>query len=221
MDGGQHRGHPRVIHPPLNANRPLSDSRQHLFGVNGRARHIRQPEPVQPGHRQEGRRRHAIGQLLHPGLHIAPELHQLQIGPAMRQLRPPPQAGRANHRTLRQIHQPRHTGADKGIAHIFAWQIAIQHQPLGLQRWHILHRMHGDIDAARQKRLFNLAGEQALTANLFQGAVQNLVARHLDDDDFKGLERQGKGHRKARARLMRLRQSQRRAACADVQGAVG
>jgi hypothetical protein len=64
---------------------------------------------------------------------------------------PAPQARRAHHRPLRQIGQP---GArrDEGIAHILAREVAVQQQPLGLQRRHVLHRMHRDVDGPVQQR---------------------------------------------------------------------
>jgi hypothetical protein len=81
--------------------------------------------------------------------------------------------------------------------------------------------MHGDVDGACQQGLFDLAGEQALAADLFQGAVLNLVAGDLDHHDLECPGRQGKGGGKAVARLMGLRQRQRAAARADLEGTVG
>ena len=174
-------------------------------------------QTVQPGHGQKGRHGHALVQFAHPGLHIAAEFDQLQIRPAQFQLRPPPQRGRADHRALRQIGQAGKARRNKAIAHIFARQIAIQHQPVRLDGRHVLHRMHGDVDAAVQQRLFDLAREQAFAANFFQRLVQHLIARHLDDHNLKGGFRQGKGRHQAAPHLMRLPKRQRRTTGADLQ----
>ena len=133
----------------------------------------------------------------------------------MRQLRTAAQARGPNRGPLRQIHQPSHGGRDKAIAHIFARQVAIQDQARRLHRGHIFHRMHGDVDAAVQQGLFNLAGEQALAANLFQRLVQNLVAGDFDHHDLKRRFGQGIGGHKTAPHLVRLPKRKRRAARAD------
>jgi hypothetical protein len=45
--------------------------------------------------------------------------------------------------------------------------------------------MDGDVDAAVQQRLFDLAGEQALAADVLQRAVEDLVAGDLDHHDLE------------------------------------
>ena len=151
-------------------------------GSIGTARQLGQAQPVQPGHGQEGRNRHALLQLAQPGLHVAAELDHLQVGPPVQQLRPPAQARGADHRALRQL---REAGArrrrDEGVAHILARQVAVEHQPLGLQR-----SACPSSNAPRcrsrpgQQRLLDLAGEQALAADLLQRPVLHPVAGGLD-----------------------------------------
>ena len=116
---------------------------------------------------------------------------------------------------LRQVHQRGYTGRHEAIAHIFARQIAVQQQTRRLNRGHIFHRMHGDIDAAVQQRLFNLAGEQTLAADLFQRLVQNLVAGDFDHHDVKRRFGQGIGGHKTAPHLVRLPKREGRAARAD------
>ena len=71
----------RKFLPPFDPDGALRDGRQHLFGGDGHARHIQRAEPVQPRHGEEGRVGAGLLQLLQAGLHVAAELHDLQIGP--------------------------------------------------------------------------------------------------------------------------------------------
>ncbi len=81
--------------------------------------------------------------------------------------------------------------------------------------------MHGNIDLPRQQRVFNLAGEQALAADLFQRAVQHSVAGGLDHHDFESIGlKTMRGHQPV-ARLMCLGQRKRRASGADTDGVLG
>lgn len=46
--------------------------------------------------------------------------------------------------------------------------------------------MDGDVDPALEQGVVQLAGEQALAADVRQGLVQHLVTGGLDDDDLQG-----------------------------------
>ena len=81
--------------------------------------------------------------------------------------------------------------------------------------------MDGDVDALIEQRVLDLAGEQALAADLAQRAVQHAVAGGLDDHDLEGVGGQVMRGGQPVARFMRLRERQRRAARADPKGAVG
>ena len=73
----------------------------------------------------------------------------------------------------------------------------------------------------RQQRLLDLAGEQALAADLFQRAVVDHVAGDLDNHDFERRFGQVEGRHQAAAHFMRLPKRQRRAARANLKGLVG
>ena len=81
--------------------------------------------------------------------------------------------------------------------------------------------MHGNVDAAVQKRLFDLARKQALAADLLQRLVQDLIPGDLDHHNGKGRFRQVKGGHQAAPHLMRLPQGKRRTAGSDLQGLGG
>ena len=52
-------------------------------------------------------------------------------------------------RARRQRRERAHAGADEGVARILARQAAGDRQPRRLQRRHVLHRVHGDVDPRR------------------------------------------------------------------------
>ncbi len=155
--------------------------------------------------------------LAQAGLDVATKLDDPQIGPPRQELRPAPQARRADNRPLGQIAERAVAQRDKGIAHILARQIGVDQQPVRLVDRHVLHRMHGDVDAAVQQRILDLAGEQALAADLLERAVLHPVAGGLDHHDLEGVAGQSECRHQAVTRLMRLGQSQQRAARADAQ----
>ena len=75
--------------------------------------------------------------------------------------------------------------------------------------------MHGEIDAAVAQLLLDFQSEKALAADLRKWTVGDPVALGGDDDDFKILLWQPVGGHKPVARLVRLSERQRAAACAD------
>jgi hypothetical protein len=74
--------------------------------------------------------------------------------------------------------------------------------------------MDGNVDAARQQRILDFLGEQALAADFREGAVLNPVAGGFDDVDF-GVGQGGMGGFQRRFHHFRLRQGKRRTARAD------
>ena len=81
-------------------------------------------------------------------------------------------------------------------------------EAFGLLNRHVFCRMDRDIDRPFQHRLFNLAGEQALAANLFQRAILDRVAGDFDDLDREGVFRQVKGGHQPASRFVGLREGQ-------------
>ena len=77
--------------------------------------------------------------------------------------------------------------------------------------------MHRDVDAALQQRLFDLAGEQPLAADVLQRAVLDLVAHHLDHHDLERRLGQRERHPQTAPHLMRLPQGKRRATGSNLQ----
>ena len=94
-------------------------------------------------------------------------------------------------------------------------------RPGGLRRRHVLHAVHGDVDAARQQRFLDLLDEQALAAGLGQRPVLDGIARGLDGDDLDGVGCGESGDR--RGQRVRTRpawvERERAAARAEAEGA--
>jgi hypothetical protein len=89
---------------------------------------------------------------------------------------------------------------DQHVARILARQGSGDRQPGRLRRRHVLHAVHGDVDATGQHRLFDLLDEQALAAGLGQRPVLDGIARGLDDDDLDRIRR-GQRRRRPRQRV--------------------
>ncbi len=70
-------------------------------------------------------------------------------------------------------------------------------------------------------RLFDFSGEKTFAADLFQGAINDLVASGLDHDDGEGFERQIEPPWTVAHGLVGLCQSQRRSTGADLEGLGG
>ena len=206
-----------VVGAPLDPDRTLCNGGQHVIGRNGATCHMGHAQTVQTGLCQKCGRGHTIRQLLETRLHIAAEFHDFQMREGIQQLRPAAQGGRADPRALGQVLERGRILRDEGIAHILARQVGVQQQACRLQNRHVLHRMHRNVDGAIQQRLFDFAGEQPLAADLLERAILDRIAGDLYDHDGKSLFRQVKRRHEARARLMRLGQSQRRATGADLQ----
>ena len=81
--------------------------------------------------------------------------------------------------------------------------------------------MDRNINAAVQQGLFDLAGEQALAADVFQRLVLNLITGDLDHHDLKRSLWQIMCRHQPRPRLMGLRQGKQRSAGADLEGLGG
>ena len=106
----------------------------------------------------------------------------------------------ADDRALPQVGDALDVARDQHVACIFARQEGGDHQPGRLRRRHVLHAVHGDVDAARQQRLLDLLDEQALAAGLGQRPVLDGIAGGLDGDDLDGIGRGQRRHRRAPAR---------------------
>ncbi len=151
-------------------------------------------EPLQSGqgkHRRLDDTGLALGK---PGVDIAAQVDDLQIGPAMQQLRAPAQRRGADDGAAFQVGDAPHVAGDQHVACILARQEGRDGELRWLRRRHVLHAVDGGIDPAGEQRLLDLLDEQSLAARFRQGPVLDGIARGLDDDDLDGIGCRERGY---------------------------
>ena len=210
-----------VRRAPLNADRALRHSRQHFLWRQRRRRTVLKFHAHQTGHRQHRRIGHPVGKLAQPRFDIAAKGHNRHIRTLGQNLRPAPERRRADDGILWQFGKARALGGNKRIARVFAFQNAVDDEPVGQQRRHVLHRMHGQIDAARVQRLFQLECKKPLAADFRQVAHLLNVALRLEGDDLAGHVRLKPQHATHMvSHHMRLNKGEFRPACTDAEAAL-
>ena len=151
MDRREQRRDPRVAPALLDPDRALGDGRAASRPARSAAR-SRDAEPAQPGHREEA---------------SPPPRRPRACAAASARCRgtpPPARSGRrcstcARRRRLevpttlpgRQRRQRAAAPRDEGVARILARQQRRDGEAVGLQRRHVLHRVHRDVDRARRR----------------------------------------------------------------------
>ena len=136
-----------------------------------------QTQPLQPGGRQHQGAILPLVQLPEPGLKIAPDGPDLVARVQRRQLQPPAEAGRADHRPGRQF-----TDAFRQHQHvpgILPGGEAQQRQLLRHLHGHVLQTVHRQIRPAVPEGLIQFLHKEALAPHLVQRPVQHLVAGGL------------------------------------------
>ena len=131
----------------------------------------------------------------------------------MEQLRRPPGGAGADDRALRQRGDGR--GAEQHVALVGARQDRGDDQLGRADRLDVLQRVYGGIDLAGGEPLVELAGPQRLAADFGQGPILNLVPTGENRGQFDRFLAPAVRRAEPRARLFRLRHSERRAARAE------
>lgn len=213
----------RVVRADLQGQRPLS-GRGHK-GVDGQqgADTLAVAQAVEARGRQQNGLEIARGQTLQPGVDIAAQQCDAQVGAQRQNLGLAPQAGGADPGPFGQVIQAVEPFADEGVAGIFARGYGGQDQSRRRLDRHILERMDGQVAAPVHEGGLDLAREQGLAPDLHQPPVLDAVA--AGDD---GHERQkgvalgignAQGASQGVAHMARLGQGQGGAAGADAKGA--
>jgi len=179
------------VGPDFDAQGALARSGQGLFrGQNG-------PDTVFHPQTDEARRRQDNGvvlafvQLAHPGIQIAPQALDLQMGILGPQNGLTAQAGGAHHGPVRQLVQAGVLGGNKGVPGIFPGGNGGQGKAFRHIHGHVFEGMDGQIGRPFRHGHFQFLDEQALATDGGQGTVQDLVAPggHAQDDHFSaGIE---------------------------------
>ena len=214
---------PRVVGPGLDRQGALTHGRQHLVEREREPGHLGAAETGEPRGREDRARHLLLDQLAQAGLHVAADVHHVEVGSQRQELRAAPQARGAHACALRYAGQsqlgaglePLQQGriGHEHVAHVLALGEGDDVQPLGDRRRHVLGRVHGHVDAVLEQRGLELLGEQSLVADLGQRRVEDLVALGVDDLDLHAQVRVALRH--AVAHPLRLHESEAGAAGAD------
>ncbi len=217
-DGCQEVADRGVIRAALDPQRSLGDRRKHVLNGEDAAGHALQSEPLES--RQGEQRRVALAglKLAHPGVGVAAQRDHAQIGPAHQHLRTATQRRRSDPGTGRQPRKPVRMRRQERVPRVVALEDAGDGEPLREPCLDVLHRMDGDIDFAGEQRLLKLFGEEALSADLREGPIEDLVGDRGDNHQL-GLQ-SWIGRHDPVAHHAGLRERHRRAAGADAQRAV-
>jgi hypothetical protein len=94
------------------------------------------------------------------------------------------QAAGAHDRAGRQLVEAGVLVGDEGVARVFALEHGGQRKAFRQLHRHVLERMDRQVGAPLEHGRFELLDEQALAADLGQGAVEDLVATGCHSENF-------------------------------------
>ena len=181
----------------------------------GRGDPVCEAEPAQSGTREQRCIRHAVLEPAQTRIDIAPVGNNPHIRAQLQNLRLTPQGGCADNRALGQIGQRAAFEADEGVAHILARQIGANDEAIRQHTRHVLHRVHGQIDAAGEQSFLDLLGKQPFATSFRQRSILDAIAGRLDDDGLQLRFSQGMRAHQAPTDLVCLGECQHRSAGPD------
>ena len=173
---GQRGNHVGALAAHFNAQRALACSGQHVLRREHGANAFVQPQALEAGCGQHDGGVLPFVELAQPGVEVAAQWLNAQVGAQRLQQGLAAQAGGAHHCALGQLGQTGVARRHQGIARVFTLQHTGQGEAAGQLHGHVFERMHGQVGAAFFQGHFQLFDKQAFAAHLGQGAVQNLVA---------------------------------------------
>ncbi len=180
---------------------------------------LAQPQALESGGGEHDGVGFAGVQLGQPGVDVAAQQPDLQVGPAVLELGLAAQAGGADPGAAGQVVEAGVAVRDQGVAGVLPLGKGGERQAGRLGGGHVLQRVDGAVDLAVQQGGLDLLGEQGLAPDLQQPPVLDAVAGGGDEDqggDALGLFRRGaEGGGDAGLHLARLGAGQARSARAD------
>ena len=216
VEGGQQGAGGMVVGAAFNADRALAHRRKHLVeGQRDGLGRLGHGEAVQSGHGEQGCVDLAGFELPEPGLHIAANQHDVQIGAPHEKLGLAAQRGAADDRPSAELVDGARVPGDQRIARVFAGQLADDGQAVGQPGRHVLHGMDRHVDGAALEGGLDFLGEHPLAADFGQRSVAHPIAGGDDDLDGEPLGDMGMGGGEGVFHGFRLDQGERRAARAD------
>ncbi len=168
----------------FNRQRALARRRQAGLGIEHRADAVGQAQALEAGGSEDDGGVFAAIELAQPGIEVAAQRLDDQVGEAGGDQRLAAQAAGADDRAVGQVGQGGVVVGDKGVARVFALEHRAHHEPFGQLHRHVLEAVHGQVGATFGHRHFEFFDEQTLAADLGQGAVEDLIAARRHSDNF-------------------------------------
>ena len=165
-----------IVFTHLQAQGALASGRQHLRRLEAGSDALTQTQPHQACSGQHDGVKATVVELAQPGVQVAAQGLDAQVGPRRQQLHHAAQAAGADHRALGQGIDTGKVVGDKRVARILSLPHRRQHKTRRQLHGHVLQRVHGQMSLTHFERGFQFLDEQTLAAHLGQGAVQDLVA---------------------------------------------
>ena len=140
----------------------MRDLRQHHRGLEHFGDLVREAEPFERGERDHDRVEALVHLLAQPGLDVAAQRREAEIGPRVRELRAPAHRAGADHAAVGHV---RESGADQRVTRVGPFGDRREDQPVGGGRGQVLGRVHGDVGATVEHGLLHFLHEHTLSAD--------------------------------------------------------
>ena len=166
MQGRQQLMRRRIARAAFDPDDALANGRDEFFRIEAFSDAISKTEACKSRVREQDRVVILLVELAQARANVTAQILDDQIGTKRPQLRLASQARRAHASAMWQGIEIGVTVGNKGIARVFAFEEGRQFQSIRLLRGDVLHRMHRDIGAAFEHRLFQFLHEQSLATRL-------------------------------------------------------
>ena len=196
VDRGHHRGQPGILVPDaittqvvaadLDCDRALARRRRDDIGLEAFTDSTGQAKPVEAGAGQDQGVGLTVVEPAQPGIHVAVEGMDSQVGPMSEQESRPARAVGADSGTRRQVVEPPREGVrpdNQGIARISPLEIGADLEMVVDIRRQVLGTVDGNVHPAMEQRHLDRRDEGALAPGRIRPAT---VTVGLDDHDSTG-----------------------------------
>lgn len=173
------RGHGRrVVSPTDDRDHPLAHCRQDERRIQSLRNAGRMTEAFETRNRQNDPIEGPGLELSQPCVDVPPQIVHPEIGIAGKNLCAPAETAGSDTGGWGHFRKGTTIG-DKRIAGVRTRKDGRDHKTFGQLEWNVLQAVNCKIDVVTEKRLIQLFGEEALSANRGHGAVNNAIARRL------------------------------------------
>ncbi len=197
VDRGSRRGdRVGIVRSSGDGEGALPRRRQHHLRRQPLADPMAETEPNQAGRREQDggpvRVRFEFGQ---PGVHVAPDVLSLKVGPGVQQLGPAPEAAGGDHGAPRHLAPSERSAAHERVAGVLPLSDRRDGDPLRQLGRQVLQGVDRDVDPPVEHRVVDLAGEERGRADPGKRHVLDDVAGGADLDPLGGPARPARSAR--------------------------